>query len=57
MDARCPECQQVAELDDEIKTVKCSHCSFEADYESYIEIMKEQAVNMASDYIPKRPGF
>ena len=31
--------------------------NFEADYESYLEIMKEHAINMASDYIPDRPGF
>ena len=57
MDARCPECEQVAVLDDDITNVKCPHCDFEADYETYLEIMKDQAINMASDYIPKRPGL
>ena len=57
MDAKCPECEQVAVLDDEIKFVKCPHCKFETDYDNYIEIMKDKAVNMAFDYIPKRPGF
>ncbi len=57
MDAKCPECEKVAFLDDDLKSVKCPHCNFEADYESYLEIMKEQAINMASDYIPDRPGF
>ena len=46
MDARCPECEKVAVLDDEITKVKCPHCSFEADYETYLEIMKEKALNM-----------
>ena len=57
MDAKCPKCERVASLDEEITKVSCSHCGFEADYDAYIEIMREQAVNMASDYIPDRPGF
>ena len=57
MDAKCPECEKVAVLDDEIKNVKGPHCNFEADYEKYLEIMKEKALNMSADYIPDRPGF
>ncbi len=57
MDARCPECEKVAVLDDEITKVSCPHCNFEAEYDDYIEIMKDQAVNMATDYIPDRPGL
>ncbi len=57
MDARCPKCEKVAVLSDDIENVKCSHCGFEAPYDTYIEIMKENAVNMAADYIPDRPGF
>lgn len=57
MDARCPQCENVANLNIETSIVKCSKCSFEADYDTYIEIMKDQAINMAADYIPKRPGI
>ena len=57
MDARCPECEKVAILDDDITRVTCPHCKFEADHESYLEIMKDQAINMASEYIPDRPGL
>ena len=57
MDAKCPECENVAILDDEITKVKCTHCNFEADYEAYLEIMKEKVLNMSADYIPDRPGF
>ncbi len=57
MDARCPECQKVAVLDEDMKSVKCPYCNFETDYENYLEIMKEQAVNMAVDYIPDRSGL
>ena len=57
LDARCPECEQVAKVNDEITKVTCPHCIFESSYEKYLEIMKDQAVNMATDYIPDRPGF
>lgn len=57
MDARCPECEKPAILNDEVTNVKCPFCKFEADYDTYLEIMKEHAINMASDYIPKRPGL
>lgn len=57
MDARCPECSRVAILDDEVTCVKCPHCGFEADYDRYLEIMRDAAVNMAADYIPDRPGL
>ena len=57
LDARCPECEQVAKVNDDITKVTSPHCKFEASYEKYLEIMKDQAVNMATDYIPDRPGF
>jgi len=57
MDARCPECEKVAVLDDEITKVKCPHCNFETDYEKYLEIMKEKVLNMSADYIPDRSGL
>ena len=57
MDARCPECEKVAVLDDEITKVKCPHCNFEVDYEKYLEIMKEKVLNMSADYIPDRSGL
>ncbi len=57
MDARCPECEKVAILNDEITSVKCPHCNFEADYDTYLKIMKDQAINMSYDYIPKRSGL
>ena len=52
MDAKCPECERVAALNDEITRVRCPHCGFEADYERYLEIMTEQALNMAADDVP-----
>ena len=57
LDARCPECENVAKVNDEITKVTCPHCKFAATYDEYLEIMKDQAVNMATDYIPDRSGF
>ena len=57
MDAKCPECDKIAILNDSVTKVKCPHCNFETDYENYLEIMKEQVLNMTSDYIPDRPGM
>ena len=57
MDAKCPECSQIAVLDEDVTMVRCPHCGFEAEYEQYLEIMKEAALNMAVDYIPDRPGL
>ena len=57
MDARCPKCEKVAILNDDVSKVTCPHCNFEAGYEEYLEIMKQEAINMAADYIPDRPGI
>jgi len=57
MDAKCPECEKVASTDDELTKVTCPHCNIKATYDEYIEIMKNNALNMAADYIPDRPGF
>ena len=57
MDAKCPKCGRVANLDDDITKVKCPHCGFEAEYEKYLDIMKDEVSNMVADYIPDRPGF
>ena len=57
MDAKCPECDRVAILADDMTSVKCPHCNFEADYDTYLEIMKDKAINMSLDYLPKRPGL
>ena len=57
MDAKCPECENVDILQDEITKVKCPPCKFEVDYESYLEIMKQKVLNMSADNIPDRPGF
>ncbi|OLD22119.1 MAG: zinc-domain-containing protein [Thaumarchaeota archaeon 13_1_20CM_2_39_11] len=57
MDAKCPTCEKVAVLDEEITTVKCPHCGFEAKYDDYLKLMKEKVGKMAENLQFDRPGF
>ena len=57
MDAKCPTCEKVAVLDEEITTVKCPHCGFEAKYDDYLRLMKEKVGKMAENFQFDRPGF
>jgi len=57
VDAKCPTCDKVAVLDEEITTVKCPHCGFEAKYDDYLKLMKEKVGKMAEDFQFDRPGF
>ena len=33
LDARCPECENVAKVNDELTKVTCPHCKFEKTYD------------------------
>lgn len=57
MDAKCPNCDKVAILDDEATIVKCPHCGFEAKYDDYLTLMKHQVGEMAENFHFDRPGF
>ena len=57
MDAKCPECDKVAILDDEITNVKCPHCGFEAKYGDYLNLMKQKVGAMAENFQLDRPSF
>ena len=57
MDAKCPNCDRVAVLDEEITTVKCPHCGFEAKYDDYLKLMKEKIGKMAENLQFDRSGF
>ena len=50
VEARCPTCNQKAEVNDEMTEVKCRHCGFVATYDEYIEIMKGKAIDMADNF-------
>jgi len=57
VDAKCPNCDRVAVLDEEVTTVKCPHCGFEAKYDDYLKLMKEKIGEMAENLQFDRPGF
>ena len=57
MDAKCPNCDRVAVLDEEITTVKCPHCGFEAKYDDYLKLMKEKIGKLVENLQFDRPGF
>ena len=57
MDAKCPECDKVAILDDEVTSVKCPHCGFEAKYDDYLSLMRQKVGDMAENFQFDRPGF
>jgi len=57
VDAKCPNCDRVAVLDEEITTVKCPHCGFEAKYDDYLKLMKEKIGKMAENLQFDRSGF
>ena len=57
MDAKCPNCDKVAILDDDVTTVKCPQCGFEATYDAYLVIMKQRVGEMAENFQFDRPGF
>lgn len=57
MDAKCPNCDKVAKLDDDVTMVKCPHCGFEAKYDDYLTLMKQRVGEMAENFQLDRPGF
>jgi DNA-directed RNA polymerase subunit RPC12/RpoP len=50
LEAKCPECDKRAEVDEEMIEVNCKHCGFRARYDEYVEIMKGRAVSMTDDF-------
>lgn len=50
LDAKCPKCDNKAQVDDDVTKVECKHCGYTDNYENYIEIMKSKAENMADNY-------
>lgn len=50
MDAKCPKCNNIAELSEDIEFVRC-RCGYEASYNAYIEDMKERLINIFNENI------
>jgi Zn ribbon nucleic-acid-binding protein len=57
MDAKCPQCEKVAVLDEEVAVVKCPHCGFEAKYDDYLKLMKERVGAIVENFNPDKAGF
>lgn len=50
LDAKCPNCDNRAQVDDDVTRVECKNCGYADNYENYIETMKSKAENMADNY-------
>lgn len=50
LEAKCPKCDKTAEVNDEMTEVNCSYCLAKTSYEEYLEIMKEKALNMSTEF-------
>ena len=57
MDAKCPDCDKVAILDDEVTIVKCPHCGFEAKYDDYLNLMRQKVGDLAENFQFNRSGL
>jgi DNA-directed RNA polymerase subunit RPC12/RpoP len=57
MDAKCPECEKIAVLDDDVTNVKCPYCGFVAKYDEYLKIMKQRVGDLVSNFNPDRAGY
>ena len=50
LDAKCPKCNNKAQVSDDMTTIQCKNCGYSDNYENYMEIMKSKAENMADNY-------
>ena len=55
LEAKCPQCDKRAEVNDDMSRVECKYCGFELSYDEYIEVMKGKAVTMADDFQMNSP--
>ena len=56
MKIRCPDCKNAAELSDDFTFVKCSECSFEMSYGSYVKYVAYRDAryrDILDDYKPR----
>ncbi|MDP9489672.1 MAG: zinc-domain-containing protein [Thermoproteota archaeon] len=50
LDAKCPECNDRAQVSDDMTAIKCKKCGYSDSYQNYIEKMKIYAENLADNY-------
>jgi hypothetical protein len=55
LEAKCPQCDTRAEVNDDMSRVGCKYCGFDLSYDEYIEVMKGKAVSMADDFQMNSP--
>jgi ribosomal protein S27E len=56
LDAKCPKCDNKAQVNEEMTAVKCENCGYLDNYENYINTMKSKAENMADNFQFKENG-
>ncbi|MFQ5969305.1 MAG: zinc-domain-containing protein [Nitrososphaerales archaeon] len=57
MEAKCPQCEKRAEVNDEMTKVKCQHCGYEDNFEGYIEKMKDRVGSIVTNYTDSQNSF
>jgi predicted nucleic-acid-binding Zn-ribbon protein len=50
LDAKCPECDNKARVNDDMTVVRCKNCGYSDNYENYIKIMRSKAENMTDNF-------
>lgn len=55
MDARCPECEKKAKVNEEMTEVKCEFCGYEDTFDGYMKKMEERISSIVSEYQGELP--
>lgn len=53
MDAKCPNCEMRAEVNDEMTNVKCKFCGYEDIFNEYMKKMEERVSGIVFDHQEK----
>jgi len=53
MDAKCPNCEKRAKVDEEMTKVTCEFCGYEDTFDNYMKRMEERVGSIVSDYQDK----
>ncbi len=52
MEAKCPKCEDIAELDQSMSYIRCK-CGYVATYDEYIEDMKNRIIDIYNRFIER----
>ena len=53
MDAKCPECEKKAKVNEEMTEAKCEFCGYEDTFDGYMKKMEERVGSIVSEYHDK----